>query len=43
MHITKTENGMYKVELKGFKCFYVEDFNTGLELALKMAGVKSAK
>lgn len=44
MHITRQENGLYKVEFKGLTFpIYVEDYNQALEIAFKMAGVKSGK
>jgi hypothetical protein len=44
MHIIKCNNGLYKVEFKGLDFpLYVEDYNQALELAFKMAGVKSGK
>lgn len=44
MHITKCNNGLYKVESKLFKFpLYVEDYNQALELIFKLAGVSNAK
>lgn len=44
MHITRQENGLYKVEFKSLSFpIYVEDYNQALEIAFKMAGVKNGK
>lgn len=44
MHITKCNNGLYKVEFKGLDFpLYVEDYNQALELIFKLVGVSNAK
>ena len=44
MHITRQENGLYKVEFKGLDfSLYVEDYNQALELIFKLVGAKDAK
>lgn len=44
MHITRQENGLYKVEFKGLDFpLYVEDYNQALELIFKLVGAKDAK
>ena len=44
MHITRQENGLYKVEFKGLDFpLYVEDYNQALELIFKLVGVSNAK
>lgn len=44
MHVTKCNNGLYKVEFKGLDFpLYVEDYNQALELIFKLVGVSNAK
>jgi hypothetical protein len=41
MHITRQENGMFKVELKGFDFpFFVEEYSQALTLVLSLKGIK---
>lgn len=44
MHVTRCNNGLYKIESKLFEFpIYVEDYNQALELISKLVGVKDAK
>lgn len=44
MHITRCNNGLYKIESKLFNFpLYVEDYNQALELIFKLVGAKDAK
>ena len=44
MHITKCNNGLYKIESKLFNFpLYVENYSQALEIVFKLVGVKNAE
>lgn len=44
MHITKENNGLYKVIIKKIGCqFYVDNYNEALKIAFKITGANDER
>lgn len=44
MHITRQENGLYKIEYKGLTFpLYVESYNQAIEIVWKLVGVNNGR